>query len=99
MTDRQDPKEALASFVQWLRDNRCEKFWCQGATFDPVILEFALSHYGLSLPWKFWNVRDTRTAYDVLGFNAKSVPREGVYHSALDDCKHQIKCLRMAMKQ
>lgn len=96
--DRVSPVEALTGFVKFFNDNRCDKFWCQGATFDPVIIDYALGVYGIPAPWKFWNVRDTRTAYDVCGFDPRSVKRSGVYHSAVDDCKHQILCLTEAFK-
>lgn len=90
--------DALLLFLQWWSNNRAEKFWCQGAGFDAPIMEAAFNAVGLSAPWKFWNVRDTRTAYDILDFNPYSLKRGGTYHNALDDALHQIRCVQTAFE-
>lgn len=84
---------ALAGFHAFFLSTKGERVWCQGATFDAPILEQAYIQIGAQVPWKYWNVRCTRTAYDLLGVNPKEVKREGTHHNALDDCLHQIKCL------
>lgn len=71
--------------------------WSQGTDFDFSILDNAFNSCGIPTPWKYNAKRDTRTAYDVCGFDPKSIEREGTYHNALDDCKHQIKCVVAAM--
>ncbi len=50
-----------------------------------------------TMPWSFWLHRDTRTAYDVAGFDPGTVQRTGKHHNALADCHHQIKCLWFAL--
>lgn len=72
--------------------------WSQGAAFDFPILTTAYQFCGLKEPWNFRLVRDTRTAYHMFGFDPDTVAREGIYHSAIDDCKHQIRCLRKAIR-
>jgi len=47
-------------------------------------------------PWFFWDARCTRTAYDVTGFNPKSIKRVGTHHNALDDAIHQARCVQAA---
>lgn len=89
--------DALAEFAPWCKDNNIEQVWCQGAAFDIPILEGAFEKLGMKAPWKFYNVRDTRTVYDVCGFDYKSIPREGVYHNALDDAIHQVKLVQAAL--
>jgi 3' exoribonuclease, RNase T-like len=74
--------------------------WTQG-NFDAPILEAALRRFEIQTPWKFWNVRDTRTAYDVLlGPDGrkliKSLPRFAPEHTALGDAVHQVACLKRA---
>lgn len=93
--------DVLKDFSIWCEMNKIEQVWCQGATFDAPILQEAYEILKLKTPWLFWNVRDTRTAYDICGFNYKTVqniPRSGTYHQALDDALHQIKCVQMALK-
>jgi hypothetical protein len=95
--DRVKPLDGLLDFVKFFQKNKCEKFWCQGVSFDPPIIEYALNVYGLTVPWKFWNTRDTRTVYDICNFDPKSIRRDGVYHTAVDDCRHQIRCVKEAL--
>ncbi|MEX0827876.1 MAG: 3'-5' exoribonuclease, partial [Haliea sp.] len=52
-----------------------------------VLLEAMLKKFNVSVPWKYWNVRDTRTIYDEWGIDIKSIPMPEtmVAHNALDD--------------
>ena len=72
--------------------------WSQGTDFDFPILDHAFNACNISIPWKYYAKRDTRTAYDVCGFDPKSIERVGVHHNALSDCKHQIKCVVAALQ-
>lgn len=92
-------KQALDEFSVWFKEVAGEQVWCQGASFDAPILQKAIEVTGAEAPWTFWNVRDTRTVYDVCAFNVKSVVRRGTYHNALDDAKHQVKCIQAALKK
>jgi len=74
-----------------------ENVWSQGSDFDFDILEHAMESFNLKVPWHHTHKRDTRTAYDVCGFDPKSIPRVGTHHDALDDCRHQIKCVVAAL--
>lgn len=64
------------------------KPWGNGSTFDIAILEDTFRMYKIEIPWKFWNVRDYRTFKQLF---PNEIEREGVYHNALDDAKHQAK--------
>lgn len=73
--------------------------WSQGTDFDFGILDHAFRQYGFAdSPWKYNNKRDTRTVYDICDFDPKSIEREGDKHNALDDCKHQIRCVVAALR-
>jgi hypothetical protein len=89
----------LSSFHAWYRANHVKAVWAQGSNFDPVIWEGVCRALGQTTPWKFWETRDTRTAYDLGHFNPKSERFIGVPHYALDDCKHQIKCVQLAVSK
>lgn len=90
-------KYVLTEFSRWFTQSGGEKFWCQGPTFDAIILGAAYEKLGMEVPWKHWNVRDTRTVYDICGFDPKAEKREGVYHHALDDCDTQIDHMHKAL--
>lgn len=84
-----DPVEAAKSFASWLSVNDLP--WGNGSVFDITILEAWFKATGVAVPWKFWNIRDVRTAVDLCGVDVKQFPREGTYHNALDDAIHQVK--------
>jgi 3' exoribonuclease, RNase T-like len=64
----------------------CKSFWSHGATFDLVILENIYQQIKKPLPWNFWQLRDTRTLFD-LGFDPE-MPKHSK-HNALEDAKRQ----------
>ena len=64
----------------------CSAFWSHGATFDLVIIENIYRQLGKNLPWQYWQLRDTRTLFD-LGFNP-DMP-QGSKHDALQDAIRQ----------
>lgn len=96
--DRISTLKAVEKFTEWFHLVRGEQVWCQGATFDAPITEELFKITGQRIPWKFWNIRDTRTVYDVFSFDPKSIEREGTYHNALDDAIHQVKCVQEALR-
>ncbi len=89
-------KEVGEAFNAWWRKNRGVFVWSQGANFDQPIWEAAMRAVGLGTPWRFWDSRCTRTAYDMGRFNNKGVRMRGVAHFALDDAKHQVVCVQGA---
>tara|TARA_R110000851_G_scaffold16046_3_gene52553 strand:+ start:4109 stop:4648 length:540 start_codon:yes stop_codon:yes gene_type:complete len=91
--DQIDLKTAVDNFNNFWKANKLKFVWAQGAAFDPVLWESACKLVDLKPPWEFYNTRDTRTVYDMAGLNTKTVPRQGIYHYALDDCKHQVRCV------
>jgi exodeoxyribonuclease VIII len=64
----------------------CDCFWSHGATFDLVILEDIYRQLGKPMPWNFWQLRDTRTLFD-LGYSP-DMPKGGK-HDALQDAIRQ----------
>lgn len=91
-------EDAAFDFIEWFAEcsGAACPIWAHGAAFDLPIWEAALAAADWKAPWAFWNTRDTRTVYDLTGFDPKSVPREGTYHNALDDARHQVRCLHLA---
>jgi len=64
----------------------CGAFWSHGATFDLVIIENIYRQLGKPIPWQYWQLRDTRTLFD-LGHDPE-MPKESK-HDALADAKRQ----------
>lgn len=63
-----------------------KRVWSHGAGFDVVICERLFSKVGRATPWSFWEVRDTRTLFD-LGIDPKRPPV--LKHHALEDAWNQ----------
>jgi hypothetical protein len=88
---------AVVDFHNWFKTVGGEFIWCHGANFDEPIWKAAALRVGQALPWKFWNVRCTRTCYATAGFDCRTVERKGVAHNALDDAVYQAECVQRAM--
>lgn len=89
-------RDVSVAFSDWFRKNRAIFVWSQGANFDQPIWEAATRKIAHGVPWRFWDSRCTRTAYDVCRFNNKAVRFSGIPHYALDDAKHQVTCVQRA---
>lgn len=68
--------------------------WSQGPTYDMNILEHAYKSYGKSLPWKYYQVRDSRTVFSLW----PDQPIPPTSHHALEDCRRQIGMLQNTLK-
>lgn len=94
--ERTNLKSALLELTKWFGGN-VGSVWSHGDDFDLVILASAYRACGIeqSIPWKFWETRDTRTVFDLA--NLKYRYSGNTHHHALDDCFSQIthlwKCL------
>ena len=88
--------EVAVRFDEWWRKNRAIFVWSQGSNFDGVLWEAAMRAIGRGVPWKFYDARDTRTAYDLASFDSRTIRRQGTYHNALDDARHQAVCVQRA---
>ena len=92
--DRVSLKVALSELSVWLRGARA--VWAHGASFDPVLLESAYRAVDLPVPWKYWNIRDTRTLFDLAGETLKPTSSE---HHALRDAYRQVKLAHLCFKK
>lgn len=101
LTRNIEPTESvLSEFAEWCIDNKVSRVHCQGASFDAPILAKVYQMMGsLSVPYKFWEYRDTRTVYDIADFDYKTVERKGTFHNALDDAIHQVECVQQALRK
>lgn len=77
----------MAQFLNEIDWSRIEAVWGHGATFDPVLMVDFLKIGEYSAPWKYNQVRDTRTLFWLL---PTEMEKAKVKHSALDDAIAQV---------
>lgn len=63
-----------------------KRVWSHGAGFDVIICENIFSKLQKTCPWNFWQVRDTRTLFDI-GIDPQRPPV--LKHHALEDAWNQ----------
>jgi DNA polymerase III epsilon subunit-like protein len=63
-----------------------KRVWSHGASFDVVICEHIFGKIQKAVPWKFWEVRCTRTLFDI-GIDPERPPV--LKHHALEDAWNQ----------
>lgn len=83
-TNRIPIEEAVAQLYKFCWG--AKRVWSHGAGFDVIILEHIFRKIGKAIPWQFWEVRDTRTIFD-LGINPNRPPV--LKHHALEDAWNQ----------
>ena len=83
-TDRVDIVDAMHQLYKFCWG--AKRVWSHGATFDIVICEHIFRKIGKAIPWSFWEVRDTRTLFDI-GINPNRPPV--LKHHALEDAWNQ----------
>ena len=83
-SERTPVKEAIKLFHKFAWG--CDAFWSHGSVFDIVILENLYKQLEMATPWNYWQVRDTRTIFDI-GYK-HNMPQESK-HNALEDAKRQ----------
>jgi hypothetical protein len=78
-------EEALYDFMTLSTEQEKWYIWSHGSNFDTVLIENAYKAVGKKVWWKYTNVRDTRTLFDVSNYKYKA----GGAHDALEDAKNQ----------
>ena len=71
------------------------KPWSHGAPFDIVAMEHAWRQLGKPAPWPYYNVRDTRTLFDIAGVNLKDGGHV-TSHKAVEDAERQAIVVQQA---
>jgi hypothetical protein len=74
-----------------------DELWCQGPLFDYAILQNLYAQLGQPCPWNYWQIRDSRTLFNMLPKD----PRKDIQmslHNALADCYFQAKSVQKAYK-
>lgn len=102
MTDQHSLKVVLEEYAKFYHLHGNPNMWGNGCGFDCNIIRHAYHALGYTtMPWRFSKDRDVRTLVnmaELVGFDKKSVVRQGVAHNALDDVKFQIEYCHRAWK-
>ena len=85
--------EAMATLYKFCWNQG--KPWSHGAPFDVVVMEHAWRQLGQIAPWSFWNVRDTRTLFDITGVSLKD-GNHVTTHKAVEDAERQAIVVQQA---
>ena len=86
LKDNQPLERVLDDFDAWY-GTRSLPTWGNGAGFDNVIVENAYRALNRRRPWRPWEDRCYRTMKNIV--QIEESPRQGTYHNALDDARHQ----------
>lgn len=78
-----------------LMDKEKTYVWSHGSNFDIVLLENAYKATDMSIWWKYSNVRDTRTLFDIINYTYKAKGE----HDALEDAINQAEAVAKAYQQ
>ena len=92
-TDRIDLKDAMKKLYTFGLGTT--NVWSHGSIFDVVIIEDICRSFQQAVTWKFWEVRDTRTLFDLADV---SVRIEGK-HNALTDAVAQAISVQQAYQK
>ncbi len=97
-------KEMMNKFRVWVKEmeeiakeHKESVFYWSHASFDPAIVKSNLAVHNLPDPIFYRNHMDIRTLNTLAG--EITLKREGNFHNALDDCKHQAKYIAQGFKQ
>jgi hypothetical protein len=96
--DQHSLEAAIGAFHAWWLKNEGDggRLWSHGADFDNVLLREAYRALSWEPPWKFWNVRCSRTVL-AIGNRRADGSRYGTHHNALHDAKSQALAVMAAL--
>jgi DNA polymerase III epsilon subunit-like protein len=80
-TDRIDIHDAINQLYKFCWG--AKRVWSHGSGFDIIILENYFRKVGKAIPWSFWEVRDTRTIFDI-GINPNRPATKTAHHALAD---------------
>ena len=87
--------ECMETLYKWCWKYNNGHVWSNGASFDIVAMESAWRNLGQLPPWNFWNIRDTRTIYDICSVKLKDGGHT-TSHKAVEDAERQAIVVQQA---
>lgn len=92
--DRLPLDQFLEQFNKFVWNSK--KYWAKGPTFDMIIMEDFYASQSRPVPWKYHEVRDVRTIYDLA---PELIITNTEAHNCLADCVVQIEILQKIFKK
>lgn len=92
LNNRHHIKHVLSKLIDWVGNDTSIRVFANSPHFDISILDYLYSKCKMKSPWKYWNVRCTRTIYELGGVNLNKISNRYKHHS-LYDCLKQIEGL------
>jgi len=86
----------LTTLTKWLVG--VDVIWAQGYGFDMTILEDMYRSAGRSIPWNFWQIRDSRTLFSCCAKDPRKSIQQNL-HNALADAIYQSKAIQIAFSE
>jgi hypothetical protein len=71
-----------------------DKIWYHGANFDMVIIENLFDQLGVGRNWQFWQLRDSRTLFDVMPSDPRKDFDQRNLHNSLEDSRVQARAVQ-----
>ena len=91
-------EEALRRFAAWWLTQDGLEVWSNGAGCDVVILEHFFRALGIEPPWRFYNVRDTRTIWWLAESTGVWQRQKRASHVAMQDAVDQAEDVQAAVR-
>ncbi len=98
-------QKVLMALSEFICDYKPKRVWSHGATFDLPILAMAYDKCQMECPFKYWDCRDTRTLFDLLGEPKNGTlgqllkPGGKTAHNAVIDCENQANAVNYAWRK
>jgi hypothetical protein len=90
--NRVSVEHALEQFRKFVWNN--DRIWSQGS-FDVNIMENMFMQFGYPVPWNYWQVRDSRTLFDIVDGELD----RSKHHNAVADAVSQAQGVQHALKK
>lgn len=89
----------LEDLTKVYKENKCERVWSHGLTFDVALLENTYAREGMAHPWSHKQPRDTRTAFEIAeeyGFERSTgAPTHCAVQDAVDQTEDLIRAFSL----
>ncbi len=85
-------------FVAANRKRFKARYWAKSPQFDAIILEDLAAQYGVTVPWRYDELRDARTIYELGGVDVRQFFDGTAAHNAVNDAIAQAKAVSMAFR-
>jgi hypothetical protein len=97
---RIDPKLAVEKFIEFAKQHKAKLVWCNGSTFDHIIVSNLCEEHGLKYPFLYYNCHDFRTVRYLAAMKVadQTFKQFVAHHAGYDAIKQTIYLQAMMQK-